>query len=191
MVVYRIWNSYPRFIKVCFTSSCALLLVAGILWVLFIPSFWGEDVRLHDGRSMRAYRMGFHWRVGEPGRHGQLVREWIFFQDEGRWYVWGGDLALVLLDFSDDVPYLAGMALTTNMCAHYTNATPFVFFQHAGSWRRIEARSLPDSLEVNLLLSAYSNAKWVYSVDDKRELDRSTKLDIYFNKPIKSVAYGS
>lgn len=167
-----------------------LLGVVAALWLLFAPRVWSEDVKLSDGNVIEVYRLGVHWRVGEPGHGGQLVAEWALFNFASRWYLWSGDLDVVLIDVYETTPYLVGIAGNTVSCARYQDATPFVFFRYANGWQRIEPKEFPDKIETNLLLSSYSNHQWRYSAEEKRVLDRSPKMDIYFNRPIKSVAFG-
>lgn len=128
---------------------------------------WKEEVQLHDGRKIIVTRSHTYGRHGEIGQGRLISGRSILFKipgtDESVEWSSDGSLSLLLLDFKDGVPYIAGKP---NTCPSFNSwgrpNPPYVFFKYADKkWHRIPFQEFPDRLNTNIVVSTKSDEKTI------------------------------
>ena len=154
-------------------QSVVFILTLGVTLSACASTTWREEVLLHDGKKIIVTRTNTYDPKGlrEPFQPDPLKEATLTFtvpgtkqtvtwkSDYGRGYQ--DNLDLLMLDFANDVPYIA---TTTGFCHAYNKwkrpNPPYVFFKYDSAWKQIPLDEFPTEFkQANVIISAYNDKK--------------------------------
>jgi hypothetical protein len=145
------------------------------------PKEWTDEVLLHDGRTIEVKRsVYFHFGGGDlstaltkyPDQYSLKAKN----PDTGKVVHWSGErkFAPILLDFTNQVPYLVMVATHNNsdLGKYGCPEIPYVFLRYdeqRNDWHQLRPEEFPPTLlRANLLFDYYPNATRL----SKEEIDK-------------------